>query len=133
MYGNDPNFNVVLLVTIILGIMGAVPVFIAVIIANNARKKREAEIIRLAVEKGQPMPEFRQKSSRYGTLKAGLIWIAVGIGIALMVLIEGEGRVEGISFGIIPLLVGVVLCFVWGLESKEMDREKLENKSINTL
>jgi hypothetical protein len=122
MHGGDPNFNVVLLVTLVMGIMGAVPVLIAVIIANNARKKREAEIIRLAIEKGQPVPEFPKRISRYGTLKAGMIWIAVGVGVVLMVAVAGEGHWEGISLGFIPILVGVALCIVWLLESKEEDR-----------
>ncbi len=130
MYGTDPNFNVVLIVTLVLGIMGAVPVLIAVIIANNARKKREAEIIRLAIERGQPVPEFPRRISRYGTLKAGLIWIAVGIGMVLMVAVESEGRLEGISLGIIPILIGAVLCMIWVLEKREADKEVTRQKAL---
>jgi len=125
MFQADPNFNIVLLTTVVVGILGAVPVLIGVLIANNARKRREAEIIKLAIEKGQPLPSFPVSSSRYGTLKAGMIWIAVGLGIVLMVLIESEGRPEGVSLGLIPILVGIALCISWFLERKEKSQESI--------
>jgi len=122
----DPNFNVVLIVTLVMGIMAAVPVLIAVLIANNVRKRREAEIMRLAIEKGQPVPSFPTSVSRFGTLKAGMIWIAVGLGLVLMIAIESEERMEGISLGFIPILIGVALCLAWVLEKKE----RAETKSL---
>ena len=116
----DPNFNVVLIVTLVMGIMAAVPVLIAVLIANNARKRREAELIKLAIEKGQPVPTFPASPvCNFASLKAGMIWIAVGLGLVLMIAIESEEGMEGISLGFIPILIGVALCISWILERRE--------------
>ena len=81
MWHSDPNFNVVLIVGLVFSGMIAIPILIGSLIYRNTQKRREAELIRLAIEKGQPLPEFpAHMVSRYGTLKAGLIWSAVGIG-----------------------------------------------------
>ena len=123
MWHSDPSMNVVLIVTLVFGTMAAVPILIGLLIAHNSQKKREAEIMRLAIEKGQPVPSFPVRVSRYGTLKAALIWIAVGIGIVLMVAMESPG--EGISLGFIPILIGVALLISWFLEKREAEQGKL--------
>jgi hypothetical protein len=127
MWQGDPNIGVVMIVAIVFCSLAAIPVLIGVLIANNGRKKREAELIRLAIEKGMPVPDFTESVSRYGTLKAALIWMAVGVGLVLMVAIENDGRWDGISLGFLPILVGIALCIIWFLESRDQDRRKLKN------
>jgi hypothetical protein len=124
MWHGDPNIGVVMIVIVIFGCLAAVPVLIGVLIFNNTKKKREAELVKLAIEKGMPIPNFPEKHSLYGTLKAGMIWIAVGIGIVLMVLFDGEGHTEGISLGFIPILVGITLCIGWYLESRDAKKDR---------
>jgi hypothetical protein len=122
MWHGDPNIGVVMIITVIFCSLSAVPILVGLLIFNNAKKKREAELMKLSVEKGLPIPIFPERHSLYGTLKAGMIWIAVGIGIILMVIIEGEGRMEGVSFGFLPILIGVALIISWKLESREANQ-----------
>ncbi|MEE9554102.1 MAG: DUF6249 domain-containing protein [candidate division Zixibacteria bacterium] len=99
---------------------------VAVLIANNAKKKREAELLRIAIEKGQKIPEFEMpRSSKYGTLKAALIFLAIGIGFLLMVVFEEMLGYGEISLGLIPLFVGIALLASWAIERKlEKDRKE---------
>jgi hypothetical protein len=126
MWQGDQNIGVVMIIMVIFCSMAAVPILIGLLIFNNAKKKREAELMKLSVEKGLPIPIFPEKHSIYGTLKAGLIWIAVGIGIILMVAIESEGRMEGVSLGFLPILVGVALIISWKLEIREARKTSSE-------
>lgn len=130
MWNSDPNMGVVLIVAISMAGLAAVPIMIATLIANNARKRREADLIRLAIEKGLPVPEFTERSSRYGTLKAGLIWIAVGFGFILMVAFSVEGGSDGMSLGFIPILIGLALCISWYLEVRYQDRKESSSSKI---
>lgn len=123
MWTGDPNIGVVMIVALVMASLAAVPILVALLIFNNAKKKREAEIIRLAIERGQPVPEFPQKINKYSTFKASLIWIAIGLGLALMVLLEGNGDLDGISLGIIPILIGAALLISWSLEKKEIEKQ----------
>jgi hypothetical protein len=117
MWSADPNFNIVLIVALVFSAIVAVPILVGSLIYRNSQKRREAELIRLAIEKGQPVPEFPAASnSRFGALKAGLVWIAVGIGLILMVLFEEIFDGTGIAIGFIPLLVGIALIIGWTVE-----------------
>lgn len=117
MWQADPNFNVVLIVALVFSALIAIPILIGSLIYRNSQKRREAELIRLAIEKGQPVPEFPQVPvSRFSTLKAGLVWIAVGIGLILMILFEDIFDWAGIGIGFIPLLIGFALLISWGVE-----------------
>jgi hypothetical protein len=117
MWTGGPNIGVVMIVAIVFAGLVAVPIMIGVLIFNNARKRREAELIRLAIEKGMPVPDFSIKPSYYGTLKSGLVWIAVGIGLVLFVLFESDDGYSGVSLGFIPMLIGLALCISWKLET----------------
>jgi hypothetical protein len=119
MWQGDPNIGVVMIIGLVFCSLAAVPILIGLLIFNNSKKKREAELMRLAFEKGLPMPNFPETRSVYGTLKAGMVWIAVGIGIILIVAIDGKGHMEGISFGFVPILIGAALCISWLLENRE--------------
>jgi len=98
---------------------------VAVLIANNARKKREMELLRLAIEKGQHIPNFElPQTSKYGTLKAALIFLALGIGFLLMVIFEEFFGYGEISIGLIPLFVGLALLISWNIEKKPEAQNK---------
>ena len=127
MWTGDPNIGVVMIVAIVFSGLVAVPIMVGVLIFNNARKRREAELIRLAIEKGMPVPDFSVKPSYYGTLKAGLVWIAVGIGMVLFVLFESDEGYSGVSLGFIPILIGIALCVSWKLEANHQGKMQLSN------
>jgi hypothetical protein len=130
MWSGDPNIGVVMIVAVAMAGLAAVPIMIATLIANNAKKKREADLIRLAIEKGMAVPDFTEPASRYGTLKAGLIWIAVGVGFIMMVAFSTEGSSDGISLGFIPVLIGLALCISWYLEIRYQDRKESRQTPI---
>lgn len=92
---------------------------------QNRKRQMWHETARLALEKGQPMPpapmsdeelehlpppgmplkeweELRRARSQAGDFKAGLILIAIGVGLAIM-------RPGGQMVGVIPALMGVAL------------------------
>lgn len=117
MWQADPNFNIVMIVALIFSALVAIPILIGSLIYRNSQKRREAELIRLAIEKGQPVPEFPTvPASRFGTLKAGLVWIAIGIGLIFMVLFEEIFDWTGVAIGFIPFLIGVALVIGWYVE-----------------
>jgi hypothetical protein len=125
MWNSDPNIGVVMIVAIVF----AVPIMIGLLIFHNARKRRETELTRLAIEKGMPVPDFTVRPSYYGTLKAGLVWIAVGVGLVLFVAVESDDGYSGISLGFIPILIGIALCISWKLEANREEKLKLALKS----
>jgi hypothetical protein len=125
MWNSEPNIGVVMIVAIVF----AVPIMIGLLIFHNARKRRETELTRLAIEKGMPVPDFTVRPSYYGTLKAGLVWIAVGIGLVLFVAVESDDGYSGISLGFIPILIGIALCISWKLEAKREEKMRLALKS----
>ena len=117
MWQADPNFNIVMIVALTFSALVAIPILIGSLIYRNSQKRREAELIRLAIEKGQPVPNFPATPvTRFGALKAGLVWIAVGVGLILMVLFEEIFDWTGIAIGFIPLLIGVALLISWMVE-----------------
>ena len=127
MWQADPNFNIVLIVALTFSALVAVPILIGSLIYRNSQKRREADLIRLAIEKGQPVPEFPAVPvSRFGTLKAGLVWIAVGIGLILWVLFEEIFDWTGVAIGFIPLFIGIALVIGWVIE-KNSNGEQQKN------
>jgi len=96
---------------------------IASLIYRNIQKRRESELIRLAIEKGQQIPIFSDKVAKYGALKVGLIWIAVAIGWMAMIILESNFDWNGVSIGLIPLFIGIALILGWLIE-KNSNGEK---------
>jgi hypothetical protein len=99
-------------------------IIIALIFANFKRKKLEIEAYKIALEKGLPVPQLKIKRSPIGTLKAGLVCIAVGAG--LFILIATEHDTDGIGVCAIPILIGVALIISYYIEKKS---EKAENEA----
>jgi hypothetical protein len=101
----------------VIGVLG-----LMIIIAGMRKRKMEVEAYKAAIEKGLPVPEFKiSHKSPLSTLKAALIWIAVGVGFAILMLPEGD--TSGLAFSSIPILVGVALIISYVLEKKEREKE----------
>lgn len=87
----------------------------------RSRERREMQrTLRVAIEKGQPVPpeliEAMTKSvktppTRLRDLRVGVIWLAVGIGIAGATyfgdFIHGDGDFDGFGIACIPVVIGV--------------------------
>lgn len=116
MWNGDPNFAVVLIVAIVFSSLIAIPILIGSLIYRNSQKRREAELIRLAIEKGQPVPNFPEKGSKYATLKAALVWLGAGIGWILMIIVGEMLDWVGVSIGIVPIFIGIALLIGWMVE-----------------
>jgi len=116
MWHGDPNFSVVLIVAIVFSSLIAIPILIGSLIYRNSQKRREAELIRLAIEKGQPVPVFPEKASKYGTLKVALVWLAAGIGWIFMIIVGELLDWIGVSIGIVPIFIGIALLIGWTVE-----------------
>jgi len=116
MWHGDPNFSVVLIVAIVFSSLIAIPILIGSLIYRNSQKRREAELIRLAIEKGQPVPIFPEKASKYGTLKVALVWLAAGIGWIFMIIVGELLDWIGVSIGIVPIFIGIALLIGWTVE-----------------
>lgn len=97
-------------------------VILALIIANFRRKKLEIEAYKIALEKGLPVPQLKIRHSPTSTLKTGLIFIAVGIG--LFILIATGNDTDGIGVCSIPILIGLALIISYYIEKKNEKSEK---------
>lgn len=89
----------------------------------RARKEMQ-QTIRAAIDKGQELsPELveslgtSQKRSKYQDLRNGMIWLAVGAGIALFGVAMGriEQEVMPIMAGIsaLPFMIGIAYVIMW--------------------
>jgi len=87
----------------------------------KSRERREMQrTLRVAIEKGQPVPpevieamsrSVKTPPTRLRDLRTGVIWLAVGIGIAGATyfgdFIHGSGDFDGFGFACIPVVIGV--------------------------
>jgi hypothetical protein len=112
----------------------ALPVGIVAIVLTfrHRRQKLAHETMRLMIEKGLPVPtELINPPSPAkppkSDLRRGLIWLAIGIGLTILLLKTFED--SGLwALGLIPAFIGVayLLCWVNGLaqERREAGRER---------
>ena len=95
----------------------------------RARKEMQ-QTIRAAIDKGQELsPELveslgtSQKRSKYQDLRNGMIWLAVGAGIALFGVAMGqiEQEVMPIMAGIsaLPFMIGIAYVIMWRVTEPE--------------
>ena len=92
---------------------------IAVVLWFRSRSERARHaMLTLLVERGQPVPPelFAKARTPASDLRRGVVLVALGVGVALSLLIFGVGRVAG--FGLIPALTGVGYLVVWRIETK---------------
>ena len=110
-----------IIITSIIIVCGATIAIVA-IITEYSRKKLEHELKMAAIQKGVPIPFTPEKQkSTYGTLKAGLVWTALGIGCFLaFALIELDRKLG--FFGLIFFFVGIALIIAWTVERKGLKK-----------
>lgn len=82
-------------------------VVIGIIAAGVIKRKKEIEAYNAAIEKGLPVGDLKMVKSPDTTVKSGLIWIAVGVG--LFVVILTEGGTKSLSVSAIPTFIGFAL------------------------
>ena len=87
----------------------------------KSRERREMQrTLRVAIEKGQPVPpevieamtrSVKTPPTRLRDLRTGVIWLAIGIGIAGATyfgdFLHGDGDFEGFGIACIPAVIGV--------------------------
>jgi hypothetical protein len=102
----------------VIGVLG-----IMILVVAMKKRKLEIEAYKAAIEKGLPVPEFKvSQKSPVSTLKAALIWIAVGLGFGIMMIPEHD--YSGMAFSSIPILIGIALIISYVLEKKEREKKK---------
>jgi hypothetical protein len=119
----------------LLPIMAVLTVFtviallgVMLIVAGMKRRKMEMDAYKAAIEKGQPLPDFKISSrSPIATLKAAMIWIAIGIGFGLMMIVEGD--MTALALSSIPILIGIALIISYVIEKKAKEKEGIESVS----
>jgi len=113
--------------------------FIAIVsiiwfILSHKRKqdKLRVDLMTKAIESGQPIPEnlfettMKEKKS---PIKKGIIWIAVGLGIALFFTFNGiadkdySDIFEGLGISMIPLFVGLGYLLIHFFDKKEKQKK----------
>jgi hypothetical protein len=98
-------------------------VAVVALAGKNREQQRWHELARLALEKGVPVPNMPQPAipapsrhrQRVGLITAGLINVAVGIGLFLGLSALPEARVAR-DFAFIPALCGVALILGAGVD-----------------
>jgi len=103
----------------IITLFGAGAVVAIVAISTwYGNKKMEHRARLKAIEKGAFIPTSAEKvQTPYRTLKAALVWTAVGLGIFVS-LVHYADEPEAAFLGIIPFFVGVALFISWLVERK---------------
>jgi hypothetical protein len=91
-------------------------VVIGIIAAGVIKRKKEIEAYKAAIEKGLPVGDLKLGQSPVTTVKSGLIWIAVGIGLFIVIL--AEGGTKSLSVSAIPTLIGFALIISYLLEKR---------------
>ncbi|MCP4581369.1 MAG: hypothetical protein GY839_07100 [candidate division Zixibacteria bacterium] len=107
-------------------------VAIALIFAVLKKRRIEIDAYKAAVEKGLPVPEFKIKTrerSPISTLKAALVWIAVGAGLIIPTFLAAfeDGDYGVLAFSTIPIFIGIALVISYVVEKKEREKEKSES------
>jgi len=116
------NIDVTGIVVISIIFITGAAIAITAIITEYSRKKLEHELKMAAIQKGVPVPPTPEKGKNpYGTLKAGLVWTAIGIGFFLAFVVAGmETKVA--FFGFIAFFVGIALIIAWAVEKKGLKK-----------
>ena len=124
----------------ILAIIGIffVPIVMVILLVwfeTNARNKRnqlQADLAKIALEKGQALPEglFAEPPKKQRKpLNVGIILMAAGVGIALFLWIMKRTTLAGDvmpavwSVGILPFLIGVGFLIIHFIEKKKATDE----------
>ncbi|MGC3977248.1 MAG: DUF6249 domain-containing protein [Paludibacteraceae bacterium] len=104
-------------------------VFIILLASSYKNKEsiRKHELYMKAIEAGQSVPDtyFKEpEKSKTSNLQKGAVWLAVGLGITILLLVSDNIEKSGV--GAIPAFVGIAYLLVHFLEKpkKELPEEK---------
>jgi preprotein translocase subunit YajC len=109
--------------------------------AQFKRRQMEHKERMLAIEKGDEIPpsliEDRPSKPKYhNPYKAGLVWIAVGIGLAFHGFLfpaEWEAGPGLYSVAAIPLFIGIALLIANVMNQKRLARERKEQEGMSSV
>jgi hypothetical protein len=104
--------------------IGAFAMVVAIVVLPfyfKSRERREMQrTLRVAIEKGQPMPPevidamtktVKLPPTRLRDLRTGVIWLAVGVGVAGATyfgdFIHGDNDFDGFGIACIPAVIGI--------------------------
>ncbi len=103
---------------------------------NRARKDMQ-ETIRMAIDRGQPLPtemieamtrNMKPPSSAQRDIRNGIIWLAVGLGIAicgsLLSISDNESVLPPLAFGAVPATIGIALIALSFFNPNKGDKPK---------
>jgi len=91
-------------------------VVVAIIAAGVIKRKKEIEAYKDAIDKGLPLADLKLAKSPVTTLKSGLIWVAIGVGLFIIIL--AQGGTKSLSVSAIPMLVGFALIVSYMVERR---------------
>lgn len=94
-------------------------VVVAIIAASVIKRRKEIEAYKTAIEKGLPLADLKLTKPPVDTLKSGLVWIAIGVGLFIVIL--AEGGTKSLSVCAIPTLIGIALIISYLVEKKGAD------------
>lgn len=94
----------------------AAVVVIAIIAGSVIKHKRETEAYKTAIEKGLTPDQINLGTRPEAALRSGLVWIAVGAGLFVVILAAGGSRSLAVSA--IPVLIGIALIISYRLEKR---------------
>ena len=121
----DANEMIMAITIVAFTMLAIVAISIAVIIAAFKRRRMEIEVCKMAIEKGLPAPKLSLTKSPISTLKAGLVWIAGGVGLFILIITGNDS--EGIGVTAIPILIGLAMIISHVMEKKALEKENSRN------
>jgi len=111
--------------TAVILIFGTPIIIVLAAFRNRTNKQRMVNELALKLaEKGHAIPPelfveaVRQKSD----LRRGIIWAAIGMGVFMFGVFDGDSDIMGIGF--IPLMIGVGFAVAAWLENKQKARQQ---------
>lgn len=120
---------------IVMPFMTAIVIVGLVAYSKNRARKDMQETIRMAIDKGQPLPtemieamtrSMKPPSSAQRDIRNGIIWLAVGIGItifgSLMAVNDHEDVFPALAFGAVPATIGIALIILSFFNPNKTDK-----------
>ncbi|MFY8143002.1 MAG: DUF6249 domain-containing protein [Caulobacter sp.] len=108
-----------IIVPVALFAMICAVVCVPLYLKSKERMEMQATL-RLAIEKGQPVPpeviealtrNVKTPPTRLRDLRAGIIWLAIGVGVGLATyfgdFLEGDMDFDGFGIACIPAVIGI--------------------------
>jgi len=116
------SIDVTAIIVVVTVFTMAAAIAIVLLLVGMKKRQMEIEAYKMAIDKGLPVPELKTARSPYSTLKASLIWIAIGLGFSFIMIVDGDKT--GMAVGSIPMLIGIALAISFAIERKAARNEK---------